>query len=146
MTLNGFGAGGYRLAHDLYPGRILNRADATFSYHSHDSYSALWRRDLSSSTSAPSLRADGGRRGARIARAGHARATISAGSDGEPQQGRVSYSCKAAAGRLEEARAGGGGESGSRRHGRRTWRKRLGSCRAFECFYLSHINSRIFNK
>jgi hypothetical protein len=103
------------VTHDLFPVRILNRADTTFSDHSHDSHSALRRRSLLSTT-APSLRGDRGRRPGG-ARTGHARATFAARS-GHEQRG--SCSGEAAAGRLQEAAVAGravvtamGGRGGS---------------------------------
>jgi hypothetical protein len=116
------------VTHDLFPVRILNRADTTFIDHSHDSHSALRRRSLLSTT-APSLRGDRGRRPGG-ARTGHARATIAARSGHEQRGGPGSCSGEAVAGRLQEARGGGGGESCGHRHGR-TWQKQLGSCQAF---------------
>jgi hypothetical protein len=105
------------VTHDLFPVRILNRADTTFIDHSHDSHSALRRRSLLSTT-APSLRGDRGRRPGG-ARTGHARATFAARSGHEQRGGPGSCSGEAAAGRLQEARGGGGGESGGHRHGGR---------------------------
>jgi hypothetical protein len=118
---DGFREGAYRVAHDLLPRRILNRAYGPFSNHRDNSYGAFRRHGLASAA-ASSLRRNSGR-GAKPGRAGtgHARATRAAES-GSAQRGEQ-WRCfmEAAPGELEEARSGGGGESG--RHGR-TWRKR----------------------
>jgi hypothetical protein len=114
---DGFREGTYRVAHDLFPGRVLNRADATFSNHGDDSYSSLWRSGMASDA-VPSLR--GNRRpGAGRAWTGHVTGTVPAESGGAKRGEHRRCSRETAPGELEKASGGGGGgESG--RHGR-TW-------------------------
>jgi hypothetical protein len=107
------------MLHDLFPGRILNRAYGSFSDHGDDSYGTLRRSGLASAA-APLLRRNRGRGPGRTC-TGHARATIAAESGSAQRGGQWSCSREAAPGELEEASSSGGGESG--RHGR-TWRKR----------------------
>ena len=120
---DGFREGAYRVAHDLFPGRILNRADATFSNHGDDSYGCNWRRGMTSNVVAPWLRGNRGRWAGR-AWTGHVTATAPAESGSARRGEHWRCSREAAPGEMEKARSGGGGSGGgggeSGRHGR-TW-------------------------
>lgn len=115
LTVTGpnFRAGAYRVAHDLLPGRVLQRAYATVANDGDDAGCILPGRGLAGA--AASLLGGVGRRPGRAGDAGEA------ASDGVRRGENGSDFREVAARGLEETSSGGGGSGGgeSGRHGRR---------------------------